>query len=462
MILMKKVLLLNPPGKKLYIRDYYCSKVSKSNYLFEPTDLFMLSGILSQHFEVFLIDAIADKLGEEDCLNRIEALSPDAVISLIGSISLEEDLKFLAKVKRADRLVAVSGDITLENTKIWLSSCPFIDAVIMDFTSSDIVYYLQQNYASIKNMTYRLGAQITTIEGTRPVNEEFALPIPRHELFTSKNYNFPFVRHKNFATVLTEYGCPFKCSFCIMSTIGYKFRNLENIIEELKSLRLMGKREIFFMDQTFGTNAARTLALCRRMQDEGLNFGWLCFSRVDIINEDLAKSMKKAGCHTIIFGVESASEEILKKYKKGYNLAQIRGAFELCKKNNIRTVATFILGLPEETEKTVDETIEFLRDLDCDFVSFNIAVPRMNTPLRKQAVSEGLISPDLKVMDQGGSFVAMPTKYLTIEQVQNLKKKAIRKFYLRPAYLYKRLTSIRSFYELKEQVSEGLSLLRDL
>ncbi len=459
---MKKILLLNPPGKKLYIRDYYCSKVSKSNYLFEPTDLFMLSGILSEHFDVYLIDAIADKLGEEDCLNKIEAISPDAVISLIGAISLEEDLNFLSKIKRAGRLVAVSGDVTLENTKDWLAGQPFIDAVIMDFTSFDIVYYLQRNYGSIKNMTYRLEGQIRSIEGLRPVNEEFALPIPRHELFTSKNYNFPFVRSKNFATVLTEYGCPFKCSFCIMSTIGHKFRNLENIIAELKYLSSMGKKEIFFMDQSFGVNADRTLALCRRMRDEGLNFGWVCFSRVDIINENLVKSMKQAGCHTIIFGVESASEEILKNYKKGYDLGQIREAFELCRKNNIRTVATFILGLPEETEKTVNETIEFLKDLDCDFVSFNIAVPRMNTPLRKQAVLEGLISPDLKVMDQGGSFVTMPTKYLTIEQVQNLKKKAVRKFYLRPAYLYKRLTSIRSFYELKEQVSEGLSLFKDL
>lgn len=457
-----KVLLLNPPGKKLYVRDYYCSKISKSNYLFHPIDLLMQSGRLAEHYEVHVIDAIADGIGKTACLRMIDSFSPDVIVSLIGAVSLEEDLPFLERLKKEGRLIIVSGDISLEDTGKWLKDHPFIDAAILDFTSEDIISYLEGNNESINSMVYRTSEGISGTKPVRTRNEDFYVPVPRHDLFASRNYHFPFVRHKEFATVLTDYGCPFRCSFCVMSTLGYRYRNVENVIDELRELKRLGKKEIFFIDQTFGINKKRTLDLCRRMKDAEFNFGWVCYSRVDIVNEELLKTMKEAGCHTIMFGVESASEEILKKYQKGYTKTQIRDAFRLCRKYNIRTVATFILGLPDETEETANETIEFLKEIDCDFASFNVAVPRMNTPLRQEAIREGLITSDLEIMDQGGSSIAMPTRNLTTEQVQGLKMKAIRGFYLRPSYLWKRLRGISSFYELKEQVSEGLTLLKGI
>lgn len=458
----KKVLLLNPPGERVYIRDYYCSKVSKSNYLFHPIDLLMLSGRLAERHELYVIDAIADRIDINSCYGMIKAISPDVVISLIGAVSLEEDIPFLERLKNDVTQIIITGDIVLEDPEKWMKRHTFIDAVIMDFTSRDIIPYIEGRYETITSMVYRTVDSIRRTDYVRPKNEEFELPVPRHDLFKSDGYRFPFIRHKEFATVLTEYGCPFKCSFCIMSTLGSRYRNVENVIEEFKVLKKLGKKEIFIFDQTFGINKKRAIDLCRSMKEEEFNFGWVCYSRVDIVDEKLLREMKEAGCHTIMFGVESASEEILKKYQKGYTKAQIRDAFRLCKKYNIRTVATFVIGLPEETEETANETIEFLKEIDCDFASFNMAVPRMNTPLRQEAIREGLITPDLEIMDQTGSSIAMPTKYLTIEQVLKLKKKAIRGFYLRPSYLWKRLRGISTLYELKEQVSEGWAMFRNL
>lgn len=462
-MLAKKVLLLNPPGKKVYIRDYYCSKVSKSNYLFHPIDLLMLSGRLAERYDVHVIDAIADQIDAGNCYKMIDAISPDVVISLIGAVSLEEDIPFLESVKKEGMLIVVTGDVVLEDPDRWMKSHAFIDAVIMDFTAGDIIPYIEGRHEAVTSIAYRTADEIKRTNYVRPKNEEFSLPIPRHDLFKSRNYRFPFVRYKEFATVLTEYGCPFKCSFCIMSTLGSRHRNVENVIEEFKTLKKLGKKEIFIFDQTFGINKKRGLELCRRMKEEEFDFGWVCYSRVDVVTEELLKAMKDAGCHTVMFGVESASEEILRKYQKGYTKAQIREAFGLCKRYNIRTVATFVIGLPEETEETANETIEFLKEIDCDFASFNVAVPRMNTPLRQEAIREGLITSDLEIMDQTAqSSAAMPTKYLTKEQVLDLKKKAVKGFYLRPLYLWKRLKGISSVYELKEQVSEGWALLRSL
>jgi len=458
----KKILLLNPPGKELYIRDYYCSKVSKSSYLFHPVDLLMLSGRLAEKYDLQVIDAIADGINAVACLEMIDDISPDAVVSLIGAVSFEEDIDFLGRLADGSRKVIVTGDVSLENTIPWLKRYPFIDAALLDFSSNEIISYLEGECEGFNTIAYRRGEDIVGIKALRVKNEEFDLPIPRHELFPSRNYRFPFVRHKEFATVLTDYGCPFKCSFCVMSTLGYRYRSVENVIDELRYLKVLGKRELFIIDQTFAINKKRTYKICERMIEEGFGFGWVCYSRVDLVNDELLKLMKDAGCHTIIFGVESASEEILKKYQKGYTKLQIKEAFELCRKYNVRTVATFILGLPEETNETANETVEFIKNIDCDFASFNVAVPRMGTTLRGEAIKDGLIAEDFEVMDQTGSSIAMPTKYLTREEIYDLKKKAVKAFYLRPSYLWRRLRSVTSFYELREQVSEGLSMLRGL
>ncbi|MBF0607099.1 MAG: radical SAM protein [Magnetococcales bacterium] len=451
-----KIVLLNPPGKRLYVRDYYCSKVSKSNYLFHPIDLLMLSGRLIPRYETYLIDAIADGLSERRCMQRIKAIAPDFVISLIGAVALAEDLPFLQALKTPSLQIIVSGDAPLEAPHAWLDVHGFIDAVLLDFTSEGIVDYIDGRYDSVRGIVHRHGSHLAT---ARAFNEEFSIPTPGHQLFRSTKYRFPFVRHGEFATVLTDYGCPFKCSFCVMSGIGYRYRSVEAVMEELLLLRTLGKREVFFIDQTFGVNKRRAMQLCENMKQARLGLGWVCYSRADVIDEQLLGTMKEAGCHTVILGVESASDEVLRAYRKGYTVDQIRRAFALCRRHGVRTVATVIIGLPQETRQSIADTVEFLMELDCDFASFNVAVPRMSTPLRRQAIAEGLIDEHLSVMDQSGSSVVMPTRHLSREQLFALKSAAIRRFYLRPSYLYKRLKGIKTLYELKEQVSEGLALL---
>ncbi len=450
------ILLLNPPGRQVYVRDYYCSKVSKSNYLFHPVDLLMLSGTLAERHNISVIDAIADGLTEAAFLERFRTLQPDVVISLAGAVALDDDLRLLDTIAASGSRIIVTGDVFLDGPRNWLERYPFIEAVIMDFTSGNINDYLERESEKVPGIIIR--STSLTPAFTRPRGEEFSLPIPRHELFSSHNYNFPFVRRKPFATVLTDYGCPFLCSFCIMATLGYRYRTIDNVMAELHYIWKLGKREIFFMDQTFGTIRQRALEMCRRMAEDGLKFGWVCYSRVDLVDRELLLAMSGAGCHTIIFGVESASEEILRIYRKGYTKQQIRTAFSLCRELGIRTVATFIIGLPEDSWDTAMETIDFLTDIKADFASFNIAVPRAGTSLRQDAIALGLTSSDIVVMDQSGSTISMPSRYLTRDDIMRLKSLALRRFYLRPSYLLHRLASIRSWYELKEQLREGYHL----
>jgi radical SAM superfamily enzyme YgiQ (UPF0313 family) len=421
-------------------------------------DLLILSGRLAERCEVHVLDAVADGLEEPECLAMIEKLAPHVILSMIGAVSYDEDRAFLAKLKTPTRRIVVSGDVVLDDTEEWLRQHAFVDAALLDFTGEDIIHFLENRNVPLQGLVSRHEAR-PALARKRSVNAEFTIPIPRHDLFTSPRYRYPFVKRKEFATVLTDYGCPYACSFCVMSTIGYKYRPVDNVMEELRFLKKLGTREIYFSDQTFGVNRMRTLELCARMKAERLDFGWVCFSRVDLLNEELLDAMQGAGCHTVMLGVESAHEEMLRKYRKGITKQQIREAFRLCKARRIRTVATFILGLPEETEDTAHETIRFARELGCDFASFNVAVPRMGTHLRRAAIGEGLISPDVMTMDQAGSTIVMSTRHLTRERLGEIRIKAMRRFYLSPGFLWRRISGITTFYELKEQLSEGWALL---
>lgn len=461
---MKNVLLLNPPGEKLYIRDYYCSKVSQADYIFPSVDLLFLSGRLHGHYRVTVIDAIAERLLPDDVLNRIEGKSFAAVVILVGSVSWEEDAHMISRLRtrlKDSRFIA-TGDVVLDAAgQKGLQEYADLDAYLLDFTNADILHYLSGQIGVIENMTFRDGDRIRECRTPRTKREEMRIPVPRHELFPLSRYRHPFARRTPLSCILTDFGCPFRCSFCIMASIGFKYRPVEDVLEELQHIVSLGIKELFWVDQTFGAVKERNKDLCRRIIAKKLDIGWFSFSRVDVVDYELLSLMKEAGCHTVIFGVESANERILKHYRKGYTKKQIIQAFTWCDRLGIDTAGTFILGLPEETEESARETIEFARSLPCDYASFNVAVPRFGTDLRKEAIATGVAGEDLVVMDQSGTTVAMPSKSLTQERIGQLKSRAVRRFYLRPSYLFRRLRRLRSWSQLLVQIQNSWNLLRN-
>jgi anaerobic magnesium-protoporphyrin IX monomethyl ester cyclase len=230
-------------------------------------------------------------------------------------------------------------------------------------------------------------------------------------------------------------------------------------MEELRTISALGTHEIFFNDLTFGVPRGNAAELCRLMKAEGFNFGWTCFSRVDSVDDEMLALMKQSGCHTIIFGVESASEPILKIYHKGYTKADVIEMFNKCRRIGIKTVATFILGLPEDTQESCLETIEFSKAIHCDYASFNIAVPRPGTGLRQVAVAEGLIEKNDIVFDHSGQTIFSLSRHLSNKELERLKKKAIREFYFRPSYLLTQIAKVRSFEALRAGVREFFALI---
>jgi radical SAM superfamily enzyme YgiQ (UPF0313 family) len=455
---MKTVALVNPPARGVVIRDYFCSKTSQAAYINPPVDFVCLSGRLAKRFDVRLVDAVAERLSTAACRARIQKLNPEAVIGLTGFVSWDQDAPFFESL---DLPVILLGDILLENPAQRLADNPWADAFALDFTVDDPVRYLLGARDSLPSMAYRRDDTIIAPDPARSSVHTFEIPVPRHELFLPLDYRYPFVLGKPFASVLTEYGCPFNCGFCIMGQLGHKSRPVSNVVPELEALRKRGVRDIFFMDQTFGSDTNRTREILDALSQFKPRFRWLCFSRVDRADEGLLPDMKRAGCHTVIYGIESADDALLKTYRKGTTQAQIRATFAAARRCGIRTVGTLLFGLPEDTVASCERTIEFVKAIPCDFISVNIAVPRMGTPMRADAVRRGIVPAGLDRMDQSGAFISMQAGDFTTDELLRLKRKALREFYLNAPYAARRLRGIRSLDQFRIETRQGISLLRN-
>jgi len=456
----KKLLFLNPPAPVTVIRDYYCSKTSRSNYLFAPIDFVMQSGILGEDFQLSFIDAIRDRLSTAETTAQVAALAPDVIFFLAGAINYPADLEYLATLANPGRVLIGSGDIFLTTPSDWLRRHPFLAAVALDFTNADLRHYLRGDYQLIQRMAYRTATGEIRENLTATTTAPIQVGLPHHELFLSASYRFPFAKRQRFSVFLTDLGCPFHCRFCVMPSLPYNYRENSEALTELRALHQLGVHELFWMNQTFGVRKTDTLQLLAEMKNFTPRFSWTAFCRPDLLaDEKLLTAMAQAGCHTIIIGVENGSEEILRQYRKEYNLAQIKGALALCRKQGIRTVGTFILGLPGETVATIRATSDLARSIGCDFASFHVAVPRAATKMRQEAVLAGKISDDDYAMDQAGSYISLCPDGIDQATLLALRREAVRRFYLRPGFLLRQLLQRRSWYELSNMLYQGFHLI---
>lgn len=374
---MKKIILLNPPGKRLFMRAHYCSGTAKANSYWPPIDLLVFSGYLKE-YEIKVMDDMVLGINFEESLKNIINFKPDFIISLTAECSWKNDFKFFKKIK--DNLpkvkIILSGDFLLQSWKKILNENKFIDVIVLSFITNEIVDYIENKKRNYKDIV----DQKNVDRFKREIKKgEFEYPLPQHEKFPIGKYRSPLSKQFPFTTILTSMGCPNYCKFCIGGTIKYRVRNIKNIIDEIKYIKSLGINELHITDFNFLANKNHSQELCREMIKNNLKVTWDCLARVDNFDEETLDLMKKAGCHLIQIGIESGDDKLLKDYFKKLNTNQIKQAVELCKKKGIMVLGFFIIGLPGETKESALKTIRFAKKLDCDFCSFAIAAPFTGT-----------------------------------------------------------------------------------
>jgi hopanoid biosynthesis associated radical SAM protein HpnJ len=219
-----------------------------------------------------------------------------------------------------------------------------------------------------------------------------------------RRYNVPFLLHPYIAFYTTR-GCPAQCTFCLWpqthSGHRWRLRSSDDIVNECRYAleNFPGLKEIFFDDDTFNYQKARTIELCGKLKE--LKFTWSCTSRVTT-DYDTLKAMRDAGCRLLIVGYESGDQQILKNIKKGATIDMARRFTANCKKLGLTIHGDFIVGLPGETRDTIRKSIDFAKELDVETIQVSIGHPFPGTEFYDHVKKNGLITIDEKMTDDAG------------------------------------------------------------
>lgn len=195
-----------------------------------------------------------------------------------------------------------------------------------------------------------------------------AFPFPDQGVYDLAQYVSPEVplrfRDRPGTHVLTSRGCAYRCRFCSVPRFfagGWAFRSPGNVADELEALRHgLGVRHVYFSDDLFSRDRDRTIALCREIIDRGLDLDWMAETRVDCVDKEMLRWMRRAGCHRVYYGVESGSPRILKSIRKGFTPAQVAQAFDLSHRAGIEPCCFLMVGNPGESPQTIAETVELV------------------------------------------------------------------------------------------------------
>jgi radical SAM superfamily enzyme YgiQ (UPF0313 family) len=240
-------------------------------------------------------------------------------------------------------------------------------------------------------------------------------------------------------------------------------RSAGNVLGEVEEVvNKYGAREIRFFDDCFTLDKERTYKICEGVKKRKLKFPWTCLTTVNSVTKDLLKEMKSAGCWQVLFGLESADEEMLGRLKKGATLEQNINAVRWAKEAGLSVRADFIVGTPGETEESLKKTLDFAINMKLDYAHFNKFVPYPGTELYGALIKEGYNFDFAKCssITAHTDFIYCPPA-VDKDYYMRFINYAHRKFYLRPSYILRRLFSIKTWDELKGQI-KGLFAIAGL
>jgi len=460
---VKKVLLINPPWI-----------IGEDNNLWKEVascwpsfGLAYIAAVLEKDgHRVSYLDCSAERLSvgrAADLLKNYEA--PD----FIGLTATTPLINNALAIARAAKKIFPAAKIILGGTHPSVMpeetiSHDFVDFVAVDEgekTMSELVG--GKSPADILGLVFKQNGQIIK-NPPRPLIENLDdLPLPAYHLLPMDKY-YPAVgsyRRLPVMALLATRGCPGRCTYCYRTFRGrVRTRSPRRLIEEIDFLQKnYGIKEFAFYDDTFTMFKKQVREFCEIIIKDKIDVTWSCFTRADCVDEPLLSLMVKAGCHLILFGVESADEQILKNINKNISLEQATTTVRLARRLGLETRAAFMFGNQGETEETIKKTIAFAKKLDPDEAQFNIAMPYPGTELFNWAKEKKYIkSFDWDDYNYSGAVLELPD--LTRAKLRYYYELAHRQFYFRPKIILRRLAHIRTWAQLKQEIKGGLILFK--
>jgi len=453
-----KVYLLNPPasnGVKM-VREGRCMQRKGAWATVWPplTLTTMAAMLLEEGIKIKLDDCIVDNITFEQLKLNIEKFDPDLLVINTATASICSDLlcaKIAKEVSPKIKTLAFGLHVTALAQES-LKSEPALDFIIRgepEFCLLEFTRKLRSNdpqLDTVKGLSYRCQLDIKHNPDRGFDDNLDLLPFPAWELINTNNYLLP-LSGEPFLLIMTAKGCPHACLFCPAKPFygsHVRQRNPKIVVDEMEHIKRKFKVNQFLIwSESFTEHRDYTVELCNEIIVRKLNVSWVCNSRVDKVDLELLRLMKRAGCWMIGYGIESGNQSILSASGKGTTVEQIEGAISLAKLAGLEVTGHVIFGLPGETMESGLKTVGWLKKLKLDFIQVYCAVPWPSTPLYKIAREKGwLKSQKWELYEQNNCIMDMGT--ITPKQVEHLRKLAMLKFYLSFKRSWKILSKINS------------------
>ena len=491
------VLLVNPPAPDggIWIRSQHrVGRKSRENMIWPQVSLAQLAALLAMDYKVAIVDAIAERMSWKKFEALLRAKMPKYYVTHLTAPTLQNDMYgvFLSKSIGArtiafgthvtplpresmlpypalDFVLRGEPEMTLRELLDTLEGKTATDARILKLlrdTGTQVDTETQRAFVDrrrstvglsyIKGLVWRKNGDIV-INADRPFIPNLDdLPLPLHHLLPLDKYRGPMMKGA-YSFVVPSRGCTAGCIFCIKH-VSYQWsvrlRSPENVVAELRMLKKLGINYVQMYADLFTASRDQVVGLCKLMIEEKLNIKWMCTSRVDYVDEEMLRVMAQAGCWMITWGIESGNAEILKRAHKGTDPTKVARALAWARKAGIKNWGYFIIGLPGETEETIQQTIAFSKKLPLDIALFHIAAPYPGTPFFFEVVENGWFRPGTRweEVDMERSTV-LDYPQLSAERLEYWQKRAFREWAFRPRPLLTFMQSMNSWEGIKSAFS---------
>ncbi len=275
---------------------------------------------------------------------RTNFVSKYSNIRFIGITSMTPTIKKAYKIAELCKKYFPNAQILfggVHPTYLWseVIKNPFVDIVVIgegEKTLNDIVSGKKLDF--VDGIVFKRKGEIIQTPPRKRILKLDELPMPAYDLLPISKYRPAKGSYKRLPamSMMTSRGCPGRCTFC-SKTLGnlLVFRSAEKIFEEILYLKKnFGIREILFYDDTFTANRKNVLKLCELIIKNKIDITFTCFARVDFIDFEMLRQLKRAGCHQIMYGIESVDETVLRNINKKINIPQVKNAVTWTKKGN--------------------------------------------------------------------------------------------------------------------------------
>ncbi len=461
-----RVLFLNPPSFDDFDGGagsrYQATREVRSFWY--PTWLCYPAGMLP---DSRIVDAPAAGLSVDETLAI--ARDYELVVFYTSTPSLKNDIQTASRIKaeRPSSLIGFVGPHPSVLPEETLRASEAIDFVVRKEFDHAVPEIAQGwDWSKVDGVSYRKEGRIIHNRERSPIEDLDRLPfvadVYKRDLKVT-DYEIPWMRYP-YVSVYTGRGCPSRCTFCLwpqtFSGHQYRMRTPDNVIEEVRRIveYFPETNEVFFDDDTFTADRPRAREISRKMARFGKSWG--VNAKADVDYETL-KVMRDSGLRVMVIGYESGNQTILNNVKKGIQLDQAREFTKNAKSLGITIHGTFILGLPGETPKTIDESIQYARDLDIDTIQVSLASPYPGTLFYDQCHENEWFAPGSLVSDLGYQTCNVQYPGLTSNEIFQAVERFYRRFYFRPRTIGRILKkAVSDRREAKRVLTEGISFLK--